>query len=66
MNDYIEKRDEEGPKIHAAEGDEYVRIAMVHFFGVMAAVSGMFCRYFRIDRPDIMEALRTTWTVLAP
>lgn len=66
LNDYIEDWNENGPLIQSGASDNYVGIALVHSFGVMADLLMLVCRYFAIDRPNIGAKLGTTWKNLQP
>jgi hypothetical protein len=64
LNAYIDEWNEVGPVIGSQEGDKYVGIALIHNFAVTADLLLQLCRFYNIERPDIVESLRARWTKL--
>jgi len=65
LNSYITEWNETGPQIGSGPSDEYLGIALVHSFSVMADLLVTVMQYFGIDRPDVLEKLKQTWSELA-
>jgi hypothetical protein len=63
-NSYISDWNEKGPQIGSGPSDEYLHIALVHNFSVMADLLVTVLQYFDIDRPDLLETLQQTWSEL--
>jgi hypothetical protein len=59
LNAYIADWDEVGPRINAGPSDECIEVALGHNATVLADVLDLYCRYFKIDRPDIFEKIQT-------
>ena len=57
LNSYVSDWNETGPQIGSGPSDEYLRIALVHSFNVMADLLVTVLQYFDIDRPDVLEKL---------
>ena len=64
LNAYIGEWNETGPRIESGPRDEYLGVALVHSFGVMADLLLTVMQYFEINRPDVLEKLKQTWTAL--
>ncbi len=61
---YVVEWNEDGPKISSEPSDQYVRIALVHNFLVMANIFLAFCSHFKIDIQNITAKLDETWKEL--
>jgi hypothetical protein len=57
LNSYITEWNEIGPKIGSGPSDDYIGIALVHSFHVMADLLVAVLQYFGIDRPDVLHKL---------
>lgn len=64
LNDYIDDWNEIGPVIGSQEDSKYVSIALLHNFAVTADLLLQLCRFYKIERPDIVESLRAKWADL--
>jgi hypothetical protein len=64
LNAYISEWNETGPQIGSGPSDDYLSIALVHSFSVMADLLVAVMQYFGIDRPDVIEKLKRTWSEL--
>lgn len=64
LNAYITAWDETGPRIGSGPSDEFIGVALVHSFGVMADLLLSVMNHFGIQRADIGEKLKTTWVEL--
>ena len=53
-------------RIEAGQRDEYVGMALVHSWSVMAEVFIAVCRHFEIEIADTKEELEETWAHLQP
>ncbi len=59
LNAYIADWDEVGPRINAGPSDDHVAVALGHNATVLADVLLLYCRSFKIERPDIFEKIQT-------
>jgi Family of unknown function (DUF5677) len=64
LNAYIGEWNETGPRIGSGPSDEYLGVALVHSFSVMADLLVTIMQYFDINRPDVLEKLKQIWTEL--
>jgi Family of unknown function (DUF5677) len=64
LSAYIEEWNEIGPKIGSGPSDEYLGIALVHSFSVMADLLLTVMQYFEVDRPDVLGKLSEAWSEL--
>jgi hypothetical protein len=64
LNSYISEWNEKGPQIGSGPSDEYLGIALVHSFSVMADLLVTVLQYFSIDCPNVLEKLQQTWSEL--
>lgn len=62
---YVEEWDENGPKINSSPSDNYVKIALIDNFRVLAIVFFGFCKHFSIDEPDGFSKIQTAWNTLS-
>ncbi len=60
LNAYIGEWNETGPRIESGPSDEYLGVALIHSFSVMADLLVAVVQYFSIDRPDVLEKLKQT------
>ena len=66
LNEYLDTRDGRGLTIQSGETDDHVRIALVHSYGLVADLLMLVCRYFQIERPEIMQEITETFAHLEP
>ena len=64
LNAYVGDWNETGPRIESGPRDEYLGVALVHSFSVMADLLVTVMQYFGINQPDVLEKLKQTWTGL--
>lgn len=64
LNAYITEWDQTGPRIESGPSYEYIGVALIHSFGVMADLLPAVMNYFGIQRSDIVETLQNTWVEL--
>src|SRR5437762_1101637 len=58
LNAYIADWNEAGPRINAGPSGDRIAVAIGHNITVLADVLVLYCKYFKIERPDFFEKVK--------